>query len=124
VTFVIFNHLLTKARCFATGFVCNNGRIIPTEKFCDGIQDCDGSDELQKISDGILHIRLVYSGIFLCSLSGPVKFVCRGTGQKKRRNSDKNFPRKKLLVITKFLLGTHKVLSIRFKKLLVTSDTA
>jgi len=30
---------------FALVFTCNDGTTIPPNKFCDGVEDCDGSDE-------------------------------------------------------------------------------
>jgi len=36
---------IEKRKHFALDFLCNNGTTIPSKKFCDGVEDCDGSDE-------------------------------------------------------------------------------
>jgi len=36
---------ITMEKYFASAFTCNDGTTISSKKFCDSVEDCDGSDE-------------------------------------------------------------------------------
>ena len=45
---------IEKRKYFASDFLCNNGTTIPSKKFCDGAEDCDGSDETSYANTSII----------------------------------------------------------------------